>query len=111
MTNTILSRRHLLAGASVTASAQLVSSALPAVAKAPLLKTQAPAFDRFNIGGIEATVVSDGVIVGVTKATFVGPAAANVEKMPAGKGRTSERTRHQHRRQPISIQGQRESSP
>src|ERR1700737_1483347 len=81
MTNTILSRRHLLAGASATSSAQLVSSALPAAAKAPLLKTQAPAFYRFNIGGIEATVVSDGVIVGVTKATFVGPAAANVEKM------------------------------
>jgi hypothetical protein len=47
----------LLAGASATASAQLVSSALPAAAKAPLLKTQAPAFYRFKIGGIEATVV------------------------------------------------------
>src|ERR1700737_5357178 len=81
MTNTILSRRHLLAGASATASAQLGSSALPAAAKAPLLRTQAPAFYRFNIGGIEATVVSDGVIVGVTKTTFVGPAATNVEKM------------------------------
>jgi glyoxylase-like metal-dependent hydrolase (beta-lactamase superfamily II) len=81
MTNTILSRRHLLAGASATASAQVVISALPAAAKAPLLKNQAPSFYRFKIGGIEATVVSDGVIVGVTKATFVGPAAANVEKM------------------------------
>jgi hypothetical protein len=46
-----------------------------------LLKTQAPAFYRFNVGGIQATVVSDGVIVGVTKTTFVGPAATNVEKM------------------------------
>ncbi len=81
MTNRILSRRHLLAGACATASTQLVSSALPAAAKAPPLKTQAPAFYRFNVGGIEATVVSDGVIVGVTKSTFVGPAAANVEKM------------------------------
>jgi glyoxylase-like metal-dependent hydrolase (beta-lactamase superfamily II) len=71
----------LLAGACATASTQLVSSALPAAAKAPPLKTQAPAFYRFNVGGIEATVVSDGVIVGVTKSTFVGPAAANVEKM------------------------------
>ena len=81
MTNRILSRRYLLAGACATASTQLVSSALPAAAKAPPLKTQAPAFYRFNVGGIEATVVSDGVIVGVTKSTFVGPAAANVEKM------------------------------
>ena len=81
MTDMILSRRQLLAGASATTAAQLVSSALPAAAKAPPLKSQAPAFYRFNIGGIEATVVSDGVIVAVTKATFVGPEAANVEKM------------------------------
>ena len=81
MTDMILSRRHLLAGASAATAAQLVSSALPATAKAPLVKIQAPAFYRFNIGGIEATVVSDGVIVAVTKATFVGPEAANVEKM------------------------------
>ena len=81
MTDMILSRRQLLAGASAATAAQLVSSALPAAAKAPPLKSQAPAFYRFNIGGIEATVVSDGVIVAVTKATFVGPEAANVEKM------------------------------
>jgi hypothetical protein len=50
-------------------------------AKAPLLKTQAPAFYRLNVGTIEATVVSDGLIVGVPNSTFVGPAATNVEKM------------------------------
>ena len=71
----------MLAGASATAAAGLVGSARPVAAKAPLLKTQAPAFYRFNVGNIEATVVSDGLIVGVPKATFVGPAAANVEKM------------------------------
>ena len=81
MTDMNLSRRHLLGIASATAASQVISSALPAAAKAPLLKTQAPAFYRFNVGGIEATVVSDGVIVAVTKATFVGPAATNVEKM------------------------------
>jgi len=75
------SRRHLLTGAAAIAAAGLVGSALPAAAKAPLLKTQAPAFYRFNVGGFEATVVSDGLIVGVPKTTFVGPAAANVEKM------------------------------
>jgi hypothetical protein len=54
MTDTTLSRRHLLAGASATAAAGLVGSALPTAAKAPLIKTQAPAFYRFNIGGIQA---------------------------------------------------------
>jgi hypothetical protein len=83
MTETTLSRRHLLAGASATATAGLVGSALPLAAKAPLLKTQAPAFYRFNVGSIQATVVSDGLLVGVTKTTFVGPAAGNVEKMMA----------------------------
>jgi hypothetical protein len=81
MIDTTLSRRHLLAGASATAAASLVGGAGPAAAKAPLLKTQAPAFYRFNVGNIEATVVSDGLIVGVPNATFVGPAATNVEKM------------------------------
>src|SRR6202795_3581066 len=81
MNHTTLSRRHLLVGASATEAAGLVGSAFPCAAKAPLLKTQAPAFYRFNVGGIQATVVSDGVIVGVTKTTFVGPAATNVEKM------------------------------
>jgi hypothetical protein len=66
MTDTILSRRHLLAGASAAAAAavvgaaSLVGSTRPAAAKAPLVKSQAPAFYRFNVGSIEATVVSDG---------------------------------------------------
>jgi glyoxylase-like metal-dependent hydrolase (beta-lactamase superfamily II) len=81
MTNTTLSRRHLLTGASSAVAAQLVSSALPAAAKAPLLKNQVPAFYRFNVGGIEATVVSDGVIVAATRTTFVGPQAVDVERM------------------------------
>ena len=50
MTDMTLSRRYLLAGASATAAAGLLGEALPAAAKAPLLKTQAPAFYRFNVG-------------------------------------------------------------
>jgi glyoxylase-like metal-dependent hydrolase (beta-lactamase superfamily II) len=42
---------------------------------------RSPAFYRFDVGDIEATVVSDGLIVAVPKTTFVGPAAINVEKM------------------------------
>lgn len=73
-----LSRRQLIGGA---AAAGLASSA-PALAKAPFLKTQAPAFYRFNIGTIEATVVSDGPLsIGDPVRTFKGPTAEEVGKM------------------------------
>jgi glyoxylase-like metal-dependent hydrolase (beta-lactamase superfamily II) len=57
-----LSRRRLLAGASMAAAAGFVggASSTPALAKAPMQNTQAPAFYRFKVGAIEATVVSDG---------------------------------------------------
>lgn len=57
-----LSRRRLLAGASVAAAAGFLDSAsrTPVMAKAPMQSTQAPAFYRFKVGSIEATVVSDG---------------------------------------------------
>jgi glyoxylase-like metal-dependent hydrolase (beta-lactamase superfamily II) len=55
-----LSRRRLLAGASVAAAASFVGGASPVMAKAPMQNTQAPAFYRFKVGAIEATVVSDG---------------------------------------------------
>ena len=57
-----LARRRLLAGIGGTAAAALVGSAsmAPVRAKAPMQNTQAPAFYRFKLGAIEATVVSDG---------------------------------------------------
>src|SRR5262249_14518901 len=62
MTKTTLSRRHLLAGASATAAASF-----PAAAKAPLLKSQAPAFYRFNaeVGDValECTSCGSGIPV------------------------------------------------
>jgi secreted PhoX family phosphatase len=54
-----LSRRRLLAGASA-AAAGILGGAPLALAKASLQNTQAPAFYRFKVGSIEATVVSDG---------------------------------------------------
>jgi glyoxylase-like metal-dependent hydrolase (beta-lactamase superfamily II) len=55
------SRRQLLAGMSAIAASGLAGGfPVPVLAKAPMLNTQAPAFYRFKIGGIEATVVSDG---------------------------------------------------
>lgn len=58
MNNNLLTRRQLMAGSSSFATAGL----LPATgfAKAPLLNNLAPAFYRFKIGSIEATVISDG---------------------------------------------------
>jgi len=52
-----LHRREVLAGLS---AAGLAAISAPALAKVPLLNTQAPIFYRFRIGGIEATVISDG---------------------------------------------------
>lgn len=77
-----LARRRLLAGIGGTAAAALVGSAsmAPVRAKAPMQNTQAPAFYRFKLGAIEATVVSDGplpmgepkpdVFIGLSKDEF-----------------------------------------
>ena len=56
--NSALTRRQLMAGSASFGAAGL----LPATgfAKAPLLNNLAPAFYRFKIGSIEATVISDG---------------------------------------------------
>ena len=69
-----LSRRRLLAGASVAAAASFVGGASSVMAKAPMQNTQAPGFYRFKVGAIEATVVSDGPLpMGEPKADiFVG---------------------------------------
>ncbi len=56
-----LTRRRVLAGASVLWAGNVLGAAsMPAFAKAPMLNTRSPAFYRFNIGGMEATVISDG---------------------------------------------------
>ena len=81
MRDTSLSRRRLLAGASATTALGLLG-AMPARAKAPMLNTPAPAFYRFKLGSIEATVVSDGPLaIGPASRTFRGPTAEEVGKM------------------------------
>jgi glyoxylase-like metal-dependent hydrolase (beta-lactamase superfamily II) len=69
-----LSRRRLLAGASMAGAAGLLTArSNAALAKAPALGTQAPAFYRFKVGTIEGTVVSDGPIaLGDSTKTFLG---------------------------------------
>jgi len=82
MTDTILSRRALLAAVPATAFAGLLGSTLPGAAKAPMLHTQAPAFYRFKIGGIEATIVSDGpMVIGAPEKMFLGATAQELGHM------------------------------
>src|SRR3954452_19028962 len=74
-----VSRRSLLAlGAGLGASLMGGS----ALAKAPKLGTQSPYFHRFNLGGAEVTVVSDGPLpLGDPSGTFVGVPKEEVKKM------------------------------
>ena len=57
-----LSRRRLLAGASLAAGASALGRPGSALAKAPMGMPQAPYFYRFKAGTAECTIVSDGVL-------------------------------------------------
>ena len=78
-----MSRRQLLVGAPIAAAAGIVGgTATSALAKAPMLNTQAPPFYRFKLGSIEATVVSDGPLsIGDPVRTFRGPTPQEIGKM------------------------------
>jgi len=67
-----VSRRHLLMGASTLAATGFIGD-MPAVARAPLLGTQAPYWYRFKLGNFEGTIVSDGILpLGKPEENFVG---------------------------------------
>jgi glyoxylase-like metal-dependent hydrolase (beta-lactamase superfamily II) len=84
MVDLSFSRRRVLSGAAATAAGLTCLSVLPAIAKAPLLNTQAPSFYRFKLGAIEATVVSDGPLpIGPATRTFRGLPEAELTKMVA----------------------------
>lgn len=78
MTTPIITRRAAIAGIAGVAAASAMDGV--AIAKAPMLNTQAPAFYRFKLGSFELTVVSDGplglgapqdnIFMGVSKADF-----------------------------------------
>jgi glyoxylase-like metal-dependent hydrolase (beta-lactamase superfamily II) len=78
MTMPTITRRSAIAGLSSFAASGLMPGV--AMAKAPMLNTQAPAFYRFKLGAFELTVVSDGplglgaandgIFTGVSKADF-----------------------------------------
>ena len=64
-----LSRRRLLQGGAAMAGL----ATAPALAKGPMLGTQAPYFYRFKLGNAEATVVSDGPLpLGDPTQAFLG---------------------------------------
>jgi glyoxylase-like metal-dependent hydrolase (beta-lactamase superfamily II) len=78
------SRRSLLAGSATLAAAGLLDAPIQraAVAKAPIANTQAPAFYRFKLGALEATVVSDGLIgpLGAPADLFKGATKEELEE-------------------------------
>ena len=75
-----VSRRSLLGlGVGLGATAMMGTSAL---ARAPKLNTQPSYFYRFNLGGAQVTVVSDGPLpLGPPKGTFVGIPDEDIKKM------------------------------
>ena len=77
-----LSRRQLLAGGSALATAGLAGTTFsPALAKGPMIKTQAPYFYRFKLGDAEATIISDGTLpLGDPHANFVGLAKEEMDR-------------------------------
>ena len=80
-----VSRRHALLGAATVAGAGAAIAGLgpsPAEARAPLLKTQAPYFYRFNHGKMQVTMVSDGPIpLGEPSGAFLGASKDEIGKM------------------------------
>jgi glyoxylase-like metal-dependent hydrolase (beta-lactamase superfamily II) len=76
-----LSRRRLLQAGSATLAAGLTGAAAPALAKGPMLGTQAPYFYRFKLGTAEATMVSDGPLpLGDPHKNYIGLTAAETDK-------------------------------
>jgi glyoxylase-like metal-dependent hydrolase (beta-lactamase superfamily II) len=71
------SRRRLLQGSAVVAGL----ATAPALAKGPVLGTQAPYFYRFKLGNAEATIVSDGPLpLGDPHKNFNGLSPAEMDK-------------------------------
>ncbi len=70
-------RRGLMLGAAAAA----VTAGTGALAKAPMLKSQAPYFYRFMLGDAEATIVSDGTLpLGDPHTNFLGLSAAEMDE-------------------------------
>ena len=83
MSEISLSRRSMLVGASAAGALGALGAGKwqPALARAPMLGTQAPYFYRFKLGSAEATIVSDGALpLGDPHANFLGLTAEEMDK-------------------------------
>jgi glyoxylase-like metal-dependent hydrolase (beta-lactamase superfamily II) len=78
------SRRSLIAGSAALAATGLLDTRINSATLATAMtNSQAPAFYRFRIGDIEATVVSDGVVgpLGEPSSVFVGSSKQELAKL------------------------------
>jgi glyoxylase-like metal-dependent hydrolase (beta-lactamase superfamily II) len=83
MSEISLSRRSMLIGASAAGALGALGAGRwqPAMARAPMLGTQAPYFYRFKLGTAEATIVSDGPLpLGDPHANFLGLTPEEMDK-------------------------------
>jgi glyoxylase-like metal-dependent hydrolase (beta-lactamase superfamily II) len=83
MTAIAMSRRQAMLGAATMAGAATLSGLpLPARARAPFAKDQAPYFYRFAHGKMQATVISDGILpLGEPSGSFLGSSKEEIGKM------------------------------
>src|ERR1700753_959920 len=77
-----ITRRNLISGTSALGAGLIGASAIPAFAKAPMLHNKAPAFYRFAIGDLEATVIFDGPL-NFTSKIFRGAPEAEIKQLLA----------------------------
>ena len=83
MSEISLSRRSMLVAASAAGALGALGAGKwqPALARAPMLGTQAPYFYRFKLGSAEATIVSDGALpLGDPHANFLGLTPEEMDK-------------------------------
>ena len=83
MSEISLSRRSMLVAASAAGALGVLGPGKwqPALARAPMLGTQAPYFYRFKLGSAEATIVSDGALpLGDPHANFLGLTPEEMDK-------------------------------
>lgn len=82
MTSIAFNRRQALFGSAALAGTSTLGLGLPAIARAPITKDQAPYFYRFMHGKMQATVVSDGILpLGEPSASFLGTSKEDVGRM------------------------------
>jgi glyoxylase-like metal-dependent hydrolase (beta-lactamase superfamily II) len=76
----LMTRRHMLVGTSALGAGAMIGASVPAFANAPMLHSRAPAFYRFDLGSLEATVISDGPL-NFTSKIFRGAPDAEIQQL------------------------------